>query len=127
MNNIKTIKPKQPSRCQCINPLYSFPVCAHCKKVIYNLENQTAIRKRTATLSIELTRLMNEYQVILESYDKQNPQIFISLKTQFLALSITAFLYFSAIISLSFTGLSTINTTQNTSLKMFKVITSKMN
>ena len=86
MNKLTKFKPKQPSRCQCINPLYSFPVCAQCKKVIYNLENQSNIRKRTVQLSIELTRLMNDYQTILESYDKQNPQIFISMKTQFLEI-----------------------------------------
>ena len=82
--NLNLFKPKRPSRCQCLNPLYSFSVCAQCKKVIYSLENQTSIRKRTVKLSIELTRLMNEYQSILESYNKQNPQEFISLKNQFM-------------------------------------------
>ena len=83
MNLYKT-KPKQPSRCHCLQPLFSFPVCAQCKKVIYNLENQSQSRKRTVVLSIELTRLMNDYQVILESYNRENPQEFIKMKTQFI-------------------------------------------
>ncbi|EDR28453.1 hypothetical protein EDI_323950 [Entamoeba dispar SAW760] len=83
INIIKT-KPKEHSRCTCTNPLYSFSVCAQCKKVIYKKDKETETRRRTVVLSIEITRLLNEFQNIIEWYDGSKPEEFIPIRDEFI-------------------------------------------
>ncbi|ELP91273.1 hypothetical protein EIN_152600 [Entamoeba invadens IP1] len=79
-------RPKPQSCCDCTFPLFCFPVCYQCKKVVYNCSHQTDIRRRTVALSVKLTRLMNDYQTLLECFDPTNPEGFQPLKDQFLEM-----------------------------------------
>ncbi|EKE41505.1 hypothetical protein ENU1_053830 [Entamoeba nuttalli P19] len=83
INLIRT-KPKEQSRCTCTNPLYSFSVCAQCKKVIYRKDKESETRRRTVVLSIEITRLLNEFQNIIEWYDGSKPEEFIPIRDEFI-------------------------------------------
>lgn len=74
------------NRCECTAPLYSFCLCAECKKIIYERsagDRPKSNRKRAIDLGTQLVRAMNDYQTLLGCFDANDPLSFIPLKQQF--------------------------------------------